>query len=329
MNNFILKYLKENHFLTTVLFLMACYFIFLVRDILILVFIAFIIVATLSPLVEFLEGKKIPKIISVFVSYLIFIGIILSIVLPVIPFFTSQIQLLFKSFPQYIDQVTDILKLPFSSSQINSLLTSEAKVIGDNAFNVTSKFFGGVISTIAVFAVSFYTLLDKERIKNGIVSLFSKSWQKKAGTIMHVVEKNLGSWFRGEIVLCVTIGALTWVILTLLGLRFAFPLAIIAGLLEIIPTIGPIISAIPAIIVALTISPIMAIVVALAYEAIHTLENHVVVPNVMKKAVGLNPVIIILAVITGGRLMGVIGALLAIPFVSTLTVILKELRASD
>ncbi len=282
--------------------------------------------ATLSPAVKFLQKKKIPKVIAALISYLIVLIILFSLIFPIIPFFVSQIQALFSSFPKYLNQVATILYLPTDINQINQFLGNELGAIGENAFSVTSKLFGGLFSTLTVFVVSFYMLIDKERIQKGFISLFPKNNQAKAEEILTLVEEKLGAWFRGQVLLCFSIGLLTWIVLTLLGLKFALPLAVVAGLLEIIPTVGPIISAIPAIIVALAISPTMAIIVALSYVVIQALENNLLVPKIMQKAVGLNPIVIILAIVTGARLIGIIGALLAIPFIAMLIIIFRGLK---
>jgi predicted PurR-regulated permease PerM len=329
MDNSLIRYIKQNHFLATVLLLFVLFLIFILRDMILLVFISYIIMATLSPAVSFFHKKRVPKTISVLISYLIVLAVLFSLIIPLISFFSQQIQSLFNSFPKYLDQVAKILNLPVSNSQIKSFLGNEASLIGENAYFVTSRVFGGLFSILAVIVISFYSLLDKERIQKGVVSLFPKEWQGKTEKISILIEEKLGAWFRGQMLLCLLIGILTWIVLTLLGISFALPLAVIAGILEIIPTIGPILSSIPAIIVALTISPAMALIVALSYLIVQALENNLLVPKIMQKAVGLNPIIIILAVITGGRLIGFIGALLAIPFTSMLVIILKELRSTN
>ncbi len=329
MNNSFLKYIWQNHFLASIIIVLFGYFIFLIKDILILAFISFIIMATLSPAVKFLKSKRIPNMVSVILSYFSALGILLLIIFPLVPFFVSQMQSLFNSLPKYVDQVALLFKLPTSSQQINSFLATEVNIISKNAFTVTSRLFGGFFSTLTVFVISFYMLLDKQRVQNGIISLFPKNNQKKAMETLIQVEEKLGAWFRGQVILCFSIGFLTWLTLTILGLNFALPLAVVAGLLEIIPTIGPIISSIPAIIVALTISPTMAIIVALSYIVIQALENNLLVPKIMQKAVGLNPILIILAVITGSRVIGIIGALLAIPFISMLIIVFRGIKSSS
>jgi predicted PurR-regulated permease PerM len=127
--------------------------------------------------------------------------------------------------------------------------------------------------------------------------------------------------------LCLAIGSISWLALTVLGVPFALPLAMIAGILEAIPTLGPILAAIPAAIVALTISPQMALVVVFTYWLIQMLENQLLVPKIMQRAVGLNPVIVIIGVTIGANLMGAVGALLAIPFISLIIVIYNSVEA--
>jgi predicted PurR-regulated permease PerM len=112
-------------------------------------------------------------------------------------------------------------------------------------------------------------------------------------------------------------------------MKFALPLAVLAGLFEIVPTVGPIISAVPAIVVALTISPNMAIIVAIAYILIQFTENHLLVPRIMQRAVGLNPVVVIVGVIAGERLLGIPGALLSVPFISLLFIIAKNIESAS
>jgi len=122
------------------------------------------------------------------------------------------------------------------------------------------------------------------------------------------------------------IGSLTWIVLTLMHIPYALPLAVLAGLLEIIPTIGPIISAVPAVIVGLSISPTLAFAAVIGYILIQAIENNFLVPIIMQNAVGLNPIIVILAIVIGSKLMGIAGALLAIPFVSFLLVVFQNIE---
>ncbi|MBI2420934.1 MAG: AI-2E family transporter, partial [Candidatus Levybacteria bacterium] len=135
-----------------------------------------------------------------------------------------------------------------------------------------------------------------------------------------------GAWLRGQVFLSFVIGFITWISLTVVGIEYALPLALLAGMLEVIPTLGPIIAAVPAVIVAFAVSPATAALVTVVYVIIQLAENNILVPKIMQKAVGLNPVAIIVAILIGGKVLGILGALLSIPFLSVLIIVYKQLR---
>ncbi|MBI2594139.1 AI-2E family transporter [Candidatus Curtissbacteria bacterium] len=282
--------------------------------------------AALNPFVRTLRGYKVPKIIAIVLVYALVIAFIILLVIPILPFFISQMQALFKAIPSYVDSASQALGIQVDKSQINSLIAPLASAIGQNALSVTTKVFGGIFSVITLFILSFYMLVDRQRIGRDLPNLFPASYQHKLILTIHLVEEKLGYWLRGQVVLSLVVGVITWVALTLLGIPFALPLAILAGFLEIIPTLGPIIAAIPATIVGLAISPIMAVTVIAVYIVIQLVENNFLVPKIMQKAVGLNPVVIIVAILVGANLLGVIGALLSIPFVSAAIIVFRALK---
>ncbi len=308
------------------IFLAFVWLVIQIREVLVALFVSYILMAAITPYVEYLRKKRVPKPIAVIIPYIVAIAGVLLIIITLLPFFVGQISLLLSRLPYYLNQDFTIMGTRIDSQQISSVAASELANIGGNAVAITSKLFGGVVSVISIFAISFYLLLYRGKFVAGLTSLFPKNYQEKASTTLDQVEDKLGAWLRGQLVLSGFIGILTWIILTLLGVDYALPLAVIAGLLEIVPTIGPIISAIPAIIVALNVSPFLAIVVGISYFFIQLLENNILVPRIMQRAVGLNPIIIILGIIIGGKLLGIAGALLAIPFISLLIVAYKNLE---
>lgn len=324
MTNNVTRYILQNHVLATALILLLGWFLLQIRDILVVVFIAYIIMAALAPLVHQLTKLRIPHVVAALISYFTVLSVLGLIIFPLIPFFVSQLEELFFGFPQYVDRATKILGLHVDLSQINQYILNELDIIGKNAFSLTKSLFTGLFSMLTVFVISFYLVIDQRRINKALVSFLPSTKEQKASAIVQRIEDKLGAWLRGQIVLSIFIGSLTWIVLTLLGLPYALPLALIAGILEIVPTIGPIVSAIPAIIVALTINPAITIAIVVAYIGIQMLENNILVPKIMEKAVGLNPVIIILSVMIGAKLMGVLGALLAVPFVALLVLVYQS-----
>lgn len=320
------KFILTNQFITAIFLLIVGLFLLEIKDILAAIFISYILMSALLPFVEFLTEKRVPKIIAVFIAYFTTLAFVIVIIFPLIPFFVSQIQSLFNNFPRYLDRAAGIAGIDVDISQIKSFAASELNSIGKSALTLTSKIFSGVFSTLTILVVTFYLLLDHNRLNSSITGFFPKELQAKVLQTLTKIENKLGAWLRGQVILSFFIGIITWAALTLLGLEFALPLALLAGILEIVPTIGPILAAIPAIIVAVTISPALAIMVAFIYLAIQILENNILVPKIMQKAVGLNPVVIILGVMIGARLMGVLGALLAIPFISMLIIVVQSFK---
>lgn len=307
--------------------LVACgWFLFEIKGILIIVFISYIIMAAFSPLVDYLKKKGIPATLAVLLPYILTVGFFTVLIFPLIPFFISQIQSLLISFPIYLNQATGLFSIQIDRSEINSLFTSELNTIGKSALEITKSAFGGLFSIFAIMVLSFYLLIDRDRIKYFISLLFPKGSHEKVFFTLSQIEEKLGGWIRGQIILSLVMGLIIMTALTLLGLEFALPLALLAGMLEIIPTLGPILAATPAVIVALNTSPTMAITIVVLYTVVQFLENHILVPRIMGKAVGLHPIIIILSIMIGGKLMGVPGALLSIPFISLLVVVYTNVK---
>lgn len=328
MRKQILTYLLNNYVIAGILFVFFAWFLFEIRGIIISFFIAFIIMASLSSPVEMLKKRKVPNAVSVLLTYLTVLILLVLLVFPLVPFLNDQMQMLFKSLPNYFYQVGDALGLTITSSQVNQLITSEVNNIGKNAYTLTSKVLGGFFSVITILVVSFYWLLDRKNINAFLVNLMPQKSKSHATALLSNVEYKLGAWVRGQLVLCIFVGFLTWILLTIIGVPFALPLALIAGFLEVVPTLGPILAGVPAVMVAFTISPTMAAIVIGMYIGIQVIENHLLVPKIMQKAVGLHPVAVIAAVMIGASLFGVIGALLSIPFVATL-VVFTQVAKSD
>ena len=158
--------------------------------------------------------------------------------------------------------------------------------------------------------------------------LFGGDKSQKISSILDKIENNLGGWLRGELVLMFSVGTLTYLGLLVLGVESALSLAILAGVLEIIPNLGPVISAIPAVLVAMTVSPALALGTAALYWLVQLLENNFLVPKVMGSVVGVNPVVVILGLMTGFRLNGPLGAVMAIPVIIILKILLSDIYKS-
>jgi predicted PurR-regulated permease PerM len=304
-------------------FIALIWALYLVREVIILLFMAIILMSALSPLVERLEKIKIPKSLAIAMIYLIIIGLIAGLISIGITPLIEQTNKLAQALPKTIGNALppNLIDSGTIERQVGSFTS--------NAVSVSIKIFSELIAFISVGVLTFYLLLERDKLDH-LIAQFFIGREEKVKRIVRRVEDKLGAWLRGQLVLSLMIGVSAYVALLLIGVPYALPLAIIAGLMEVVPVIGPIISAIPSILIAyVTLGPVYALVTAGAFFVIQQLENHIIVPQIMKKAVGLNPLIVILAVAMGGRLLGFAGALLAVPIAVTFQVVLEEILQGE
>lgn len=307
-------------------------FLYAVRDVVAIVLVSVIIVAAMSPLIEKFKKVKIPRSVSVLGIYIIFFGTIGLLASLIIPQLATQLKEVSKGVPQFVGKVNEVFGsipqyekisqgIETSLNNISDNLTSSAT----NFFVVIFKIFGGIATFFAILVLVFYMSAAEGEIKAFFKSLVPKDYEEKFHKIGDKVQKKIGSWVRGEAILMLTVGTLSFIGLKFLGIKYALTLAIIAGLLEIVPVIGPIISSIPAIIIGFTQSPVLGLAAAILYIVIQQSENHILVPKVMQKATGLSPVVVVISLLIGVRLLGFLGIILAVPVALILSVFVDEL----
>src|SRR3989344_5635552 len=318
----------------TVLFtigvLLGLWLIFLVKDIIILIFLSIIVVSALLKPVEWLHSKRVPRTFAVIITYLGLVLIISGIVSVMIPPLVIQTGELIKNLPSIIGTINDFFvfnKIPVDD--VSNVIGGQLNTVGSNIVTITTKVFSSIFLVVTLLALSFYLLLEWRVFVKLLASPFSGQQEKRVISTVTKVEKGLGSWVRGQLTLSLIIGVVTYIGLTILGIEYALPLALIAGILEIVPMVGPIIAAIPAVLVGLTVSPILGLAVVALFFIVQQLENHIVVTMIMSKVVGLQPAIVIVSVLIGATLGGIAGALLAIPIIIVIKIIVKELLTEE
>lgn len=306
----------------TILFVIGVLFggwlILQIRDILYLLFISFILMTSLRPLVERLVRFKIPRVFAILLIYLILIASISIVVGSVIPTVVSQSTGLLQDLPAYINEVVPSLNIDFRA------ITQEIAPLTQNLVKVGVEIFNNIISVVTVLVFTFYFLLARDNLKQTLKTFMPDEHADRVYQIINDVEERLGAWARGQITLMLIIGFSVYIGLTILQVKYALPLAVFAGLLEIVPMIGAIVGAVPAILVAFIQAPLLALSVAALFFVIQQFENHLVVPLIMRKAVGLSPIVTIIAFMVGARFGGIIGAVLAIPAILVIQVIMSH-----
>lgn len=282
----------------------------------------------LNPLVEFLVRFKFPRIIAILIVYVSLIGLLGWGFAALLPPLVDQTTNLANRWPFYLTTISswiNSLGVGAISPEIISGQISELGTIPANILSIVVSFFSNLISVFTILVLTFYIMLERNNMNFYLATLFGDGKEKMAKNFIDKLEQRLGGWVRGELILMTIIGILTYLGLVVLGIPYALPLAIFAGILEIVPGIGPIVSAIPGILLGLTVSPVMALAVAALYFLVQQLENNLIVPNIMKRVAGVNPLVTMISIAIGFKLAGVLGAILAVPIAIVIHVVLVEI----
>ncbi|HEV8601107.1 MAG TPA: AI-2E family transporter [Patescibacteria group bacterium] len=320
--------------LKVLLILLAVVFLWAVRNVILLLVISIIISSAIDPLADYLQSKKIPRSLSVLFVYAVFLGLIILIISMLVPPIGQQFKVIsttdyYDSFISRIGIYRDNLNNLGIGKTIESSIRSFTGTFADNLLQTTRGIVTGFVSVITVLVISFYLTVQENGMKSLLKHLTPYKHQAYAAKLINRIQRKIGAWVLGQIILSAVIFGLTFIGLTLLKVEFALVLALIGGILEIVPFIGPFLSAIPAVFFAFLQSPALALAVIILYIVVQQLENHIVVPVVMSKSVGLSPVLIILGILVGGTLGGILGALIAVPIISGIAVFVNDVMEGE
>lgn len=301
--------------------LAGIWFLIQIKDIVLILFVAFLISVTLNPIVKKLSKFKIPRPLSVLVLYLLFFAALIISFGTIVPALAEQTSNFIAGIPSF---VTNLHISPAVSDQISKQLLV---VIGDLPSRLVDFGVGLIANIVILFTTltfAFYLLIAREKLDEQLSVLIGEEKADEINKFLDALEMKLGGWARGQILLMLTVGIFSYLGLTILGIPYALPLGIFAGLIEIIPYLGPILGAIPAVAIGFGISPILGLgTIAMAF-LIHQVENYVLAPKIMEKSVGVPPIITLVALAVGLKLAGVVGILISIPIVITLEVLIKR-----
>lgn len=303
-------------------------FLYLIRDILVMLFVVVILVVALAPFVNYAEKHKIPRSLATILLYLFIGSAIGLIVYIIIPSFVEQTKHLALNLPiysnkfypyyyQFTSYVTDWQQF------LNTISQSLGKLTG-SIFSVGLAIFGGIASLVTMLVITFYLLVERDSISKFALKAFALAKREHVLNLVEKISFKLGSWLRGQVVVSLTMGIVTTIGMYVIGLPYALTLGVIAALLEIVPIVGPLITGILAVLIALFYgSWIKALLIVGFYILAQLLENHFLVPKVMGKAVGVSPAVILIALLIGAKLGGVLGAIIAIPMAAAIFVVFE------
>lgn len=298
----------------------------------ILVFVvALLIMETLNPAVQWLEARRVRRLLGIFFVFsAVFLVAVLILTLSV-PSVLAQAAVLFEREPVLRASLADYLShyhlsAPFAVWLRNLKYGAPGNIVGAAAFAYSLRIFEIAAYGLSAIFLALYMMIDRDRLRGGLYALVPRTHHIRLTRVMLNVETIIGAYIRGQLVTCLLIGAFTFVLLTVFGVENAMALAVFAGIADVLPYIGAILSVVPVFIAALgqgTTTGLIVLVAMLAYEEF---ESRVLIPQIYGKALRLPSSVVFFALMVGGTLMGLLGALLALPIAATIMMLIEELR---
>lgn len=321
--------------LKIILIIFGVWFLYVIRDVLVVIFVAFVLSSAMAPLVDRLEKVHLPRSLVTMAIYILFFSGVFYLFSLLAPAVSEQMKHLANNLPEYgklFGSWQEKISGLFGGGQPmpldrNKFLLELSNKLGDGGvtfFARAGSFFQGFVSFIAVFSLSFYLSIQRKSVGAFLKGFIPRDYKKYAVKKMDDIQEKMGHWLVGQVALSVLIGVMVYIGLRILEVPYALLLAIFAGIFEVVPYIGPTISAVAGVLVASSLGPVQALLVLGMYVVVQQLENHLVVPLVMKQAIGLNPVAIIIAILIGIKVAGPFGLILAIPLVAVLSVFISD-----
>lgn len=319
----------------TIIFIVVFWLMYLLRDSVLAVIAAIVIASAIDPGVRWFEKRKVPRVVGVIVIYLAGFALVGFILFFIIPTFLSETSNLVSNIPTYINQINDAIPLLDQSilegyspiikqvadtishaSYVQDLGTGNASVPIDS-----TRVFNGTITFILIVVLSFYFSVTKDGITHFLRIVTPIKNEEYVISLWNRTRAKIGAWMQGQIFLGALVGSIIFMLLSVLHVKHALPLGFLAGVLEIIPVFGPTLAAVPAVMFALLDGGAgLGIWVLLVYVLVQQFENHIFYPLVVRKMVGISPILVIISLVVGYELAGFLGILLSVP----LSVLLVE-----
>ncbi len=317
--------------------IIGLYALYSVRAILIRVLVAMFIAVSLDPAVRWLTGRGVRRGWAVTLIFLIFLAALVGFLLSVIPPLVTQFQALLDDLPGYVTslqrrsaQFRDLNDRFDLSSRLEGVVGGLPAQLGSGVLGVTGRVFGALFSTLTVLVFTIYFMADLPRLRHGLVYLFPVDRRARAGQVVDLVVDKVGGYMIGNIIISVIAGLASYAAFRILGVRFALPLAFLVGVFDMIPQIGATLGAVVVVVVALFTTELWptTVLVAAFFVAYQQLENYLIAPRVLRTTVELGAAAVLLAGLIGATVLGLVGALMAIPIAAAFNVLLNQRLAA-
>lgn len=321
--------------LTAAATLGALYLLWLVRDTLLLVFIAMFLAVALGPAVAFFHRRGVPQGVAILLVYILIAASVFGIGMLIVPPIVDQVDALASDLPGYVDDLrnNDQFKQFDDKYNITDKLKEQSATLpehlGDAAGalqSITVGAFGAIVKLVTVLTMTFFLLLDGGRIANFLLGIRGPARESRYRRVATEIYGSVAGYVAGNLLISVTAGLSTYLVLTILGVPFAVPLAVLMAFLDLIPLVGATLGGITIALVTLFHNfPTATIAWVIFFIIYQQVENNVLQPIVYRRTVNVAPLAVIVAILIGGSLLGILGALVAIPIAATVQIVIREM----
>jgi predicted PurR-regulated permease PerM len=311
------------------------------REALMLIYVSALIAMGFAPLVRFIEQPRkaagrgaIPRWLAILVIYFAIVAALVAVGLMVIPPLMAQAAALWSRMPEQFDEFQNFLiryKLMRRRITIAEMVQNAPTGSGTNAVGTMlvalSSVVGGVFGLVTILILSFYLLIEAQSMFEYLIRFVPPARRGDVATAAREAVVKVSAWLRAQFVLAGVMGTFAAIGLGVMGVPYFYVVALVAAIGETIPIVGPVIGGITA--VAVTVSLNLALMVGLFFLVLHQLESNVLVPKIMERRVGVSPVAVVIALLIGGSLWGIVGAILAIPTAAILSIIIDQIAVNQ
>ncbi|HKB14254.1 MAG TPA: AI-2E family transporter [Vicinamibacterales bacterium] len=313
--------------------------VWVARHALMLVYVSALIAMGFAPLVRVIEQPRerrtVPRWLAILMIYLVIVGVVVLVGLMVIPPLVAQAESLWTTMPAEFNKFQNFLiryKLMTHRVTLEEAVQNAPRGTGGNAVGTVlvaiSSLIGGVFGLVTVLILTFYLLVEANAMFDYFARFLPASRRADVALAAREAVTKVSAWLGAQFVLAGVMGVFAAIGLWLMNVPYFYVIALIAAIGETIPIVGPVIGGVTAVAVAITVSPRLALMVGAYFLVLHQLEANVLVPKIMERRVGVSPVAVMVALLIGGALWGLVGAILAIPTTAILSVIIEELAAN-
>ncbi len=310
------------------------YGLYLLSDVVLALLAAVVMASAIEPIASAMTMRWLPRVFAVLLIYVLFFSLVAGVVYFFVPQLLDELTSAASQLPQYIASLdilgSDSLKqFLIALLPVKDILPTVRGAIGSvsgGVFQTASSFFGSAVNFVLIIVLSFYLSVQKGGVEDFLRLITHEKYEAYVLDLWARSRRKIGLWMQGQLLLGAIIGIFAFLALSILGVKYALLLAVLAAVFELIPVFGPIMAAVPAVAVGFSSSPFLGLMVLAFYVIIQQFENHLIYPLVVRKVVGVPPLIVIIALVVGGKLVGVLGIILAVPVASALMELVSDIE---